>query len=195
MLLENIKELSDEEIFLKIQENPELLSEIIDRYKNKLDNFLKKISNFSKDERDDILQEVFITIYQKYFYFEKGQKFSSWIYQITHRKMIDYWRKNKKRDKDISIEDNLTFVESRFWKNEIEEELEMIENQELLKKLFSKLPLKYKEIFILRFEEEKSYEEIAEILKIPISSVGTLISRAKKKLKEEYQKLTKNNYE
>ena len=48
MLLENIKELSDEEFFLKIQENPELLSEIIDRYKNKLDIFLKNFLTFPK---------------------------------------------------------------------------------------------------------------------------------------------------
>jgi len=66
-----------------------------------------------------------------------------------------------------------------------------MENQELLKKLFSKLSIKYKEIFILRFDEEKSYEEISEILKIPKSSVGTLISRVKKKLQEEYKKINK----
>ena len=185
----DIKEKSDEEIFFKIEERPDFLAILIERYKNKLNSYLKKSSNFSSDEREDILQDVFITIYQKYYHFEKGQKFSSWIYQITHNKMIDNWRKNKKRKDDISVESNLFFVESKFWKNEVEEETRNIENKELLKKLFSKLPLKYKEIFILRFEEEKSYEEISEILKIPISSVGTLISRAKKKLREEYQKI------
>ncbi len=196
MLLKNTtKKISDEKVFLKIKEDYYFLEIIINRYKKRLDDFLRKISNFSKDEREDILQDVFITIYQKYYYFKKGQKFSSWIYQITHNKMIDYWRKNKKRENDISVEDNLFFVESKFWKNEIKDEMEKIENQELLKKLFFKLPLKYKEIFILRFEEEKSYEEISEILKIPISSVGTLISRAKKKLKEEYINLNKKNYE
>jgi len=66
-----------------------------------------------------------------------------------------------------------------------------MENQELLKKLFSKLSIKYKEIFILRFDEEKSYEEISEILKIPKSSVGTLISRVKKELQKEYKKINK----
>jgi RNA polymerase sigma-70 factor (ECF subfamily) len=65
-----------------------------------------------------------------------------------------------------------------------------MENKELLKKLFSTLDIKYKEIFILRFDEEKSYEEISTILKIPKSSVGTLISRAKNKLQKEYKKLT-----
>jgi RNA polymerase sigma-70 factor (ECF subfamily) len=91
---------------------------------------------------------------------------------------------------EISIDENLSFVESIFNKNEVEDEIEFMENKELLKKLFSTLDIKYKEIFILRFDEEKSYEEISTILKIPKSSVGTLISRAKNKLQKEYKKLT-----
>ncbi|HIP21770.1 MAG TPA: RNA polymerase sigma factor [Candidatus Pacebacteria bacterium] len=91
----------------------------------------------------------------------------------------------------MSVESNLSFIESKFFKNEVEDEIQFMENQELLKKLFSKLSIKYKEIFILRFDEEKSYEEISEILKIPKSSVGTLISRVKKKLQEEYKKINK----
>jgi len=190
-LLEETEEMNDEEIFLLASENSEYFGEIIDRYEKKLDRYISKISSLSFDDRKDLLQEIFISAYEKIYSFEKGEKFSPWIYRITHNKTIDNWRKNKKRQEDISVESNLSFIESKFFKNEVEDEIQFMENQELLKKLFSKLSIKYKEIFILRFDEEKSYEEISEILKIPKSSVGTLISRVKKKLQEEYKKINK----
>ncbi len=186
-----LKELSDEEVFIKSADEPDFFGEIIERYEKKLDNFLKKISNLNDDERKDLLQEIFISAYQKIYSFEKDQNFSAWIYRIARNKNIDYWRKNKKRMNQISIENNLSFVESFFWKNEIIDEIEKKEEEDILKKLFQKLPLKYKEIYILRFEENKSYEEISEILKIPKPSVGTLIYRLKNILKKEYKKFKK----
>lgn len=191
ILKEKLIHLSDEEVFLMVEENSEYFGEIIDRYKSKLDRYISKISSLSSDAREDLLQEIFISVYQNTYSFDENMKFSSWIYRIAHNKSIDYWRKNKKKENDISVEHNLYFVESIYFKNEVEDEIEIQENKELLKKLFLKLPIKYKEVFILRFEEEKSYEEISEILKIPTSSVGTLINRAKKKLQEEYNKIHK----
>jgi len=185
-----LKHKTDEKIILLVQEDSEYFGEIIDRYEKKLFRYISRIANFSHDERDDILQEVFIAVYKNIFDFEDGQKFSSWIYQIAHNKTIDYWRKNKKdRGQDISVDENLDFVNSVFWKNDVDEEIQNIENQELLKKLFSILDLKYREIFILRYEEEKKYEEISEILKIPKSTVSTLLNRGRKKIIEEYQKI------
>ena len=184
----NLKEKTDEEIWELIENNPEYFGEIIDRYTPKLKRYIQKLTNISEDEKEDILQDVFLTIYQNYYYFENGEKFSSWIYKITHNKTIDYWKKNGKNT-SISIDDNLSFVESIFWENNILENLQKQEESEILKKIFQKLPLKYKEIFILRFDEGKSYEEISEILEIPKSSVGTLIKRTKEKLKEEYYQM------
>jgi len=85
-------------------------------------------------------------------------------------------------------------VESQFWKKDVEDEIQKIENKELLEKLFQKLDLKYREIFVLRFEEEKSYDEISEILKIPKSTVGVWLNRARKQLQKEYLKI-KEKYE
>ena len=105
--------------------------------------------------------------------------------------VIDDWRKNKKIRENISIDEHLFFVESVFNKNEVEDEIYFKENQELLKKLYAKLPLKYREVAVLRFEEGKTYDEISEILKIPKSSVGTLIFRTKKILKKEFELIKK----
>ena len=190
----DLKKLSDEEIIFLVQKNSEFFGEIIDRYEKKLDRYLARISSISKEEREDLLQDIFLAVYENIFSFEKDEKFSSWIYRIAHNKSVDYWRKNKKREGEISVDEHLFFVESQFWKKDVEDEIQKIENKELLEKLFQKLDLKYREIFVLRFEEEKSYDEISEILKIPKSTVGVWLNRARKQLQKEYLKI-KEKYE
>jgi RNA polymerase sigma-70 factor (ECF subfamily) len=54
--------------------------------------------------------------------------------------------------------------------------------------VINKLPSKYKQVLLLRYYSEKSYEEISEILQKPINTVGTLINRAKKKMNKEVEK-------
>jgi DNA-directed RNA polymerase specialized sigma24 family protein len=68
---------SDEELILLIQQDSEYFGEIIDRYEKKLSRYISRISNFSPDEKEDLLQDIFIVIYENIFDFEKGQKFSS----------------------------------------------------------------------------------------------------------------------
>jgi RNA polymerase sigma-70 factor (ECF subfamily) len=63
-----------------------------------------------------------------------------------------------------------------------------------LEKAINKISSKYREAVILRFYEEKEYEEIAEILHVPIGTVGTYISRAKKELKEQLSDINIEDY-
>jgi DNA-directed RNA polymerase specialized sigma24 family protein len=70
------KKLTDEEVFLKASENSEYFGEIIERYEKKLDRYISRISNISQDDRKDLLQEIFISAYEKIYSFEKGEKFS-----------------------------------------------------------------------------------------------------------------------
>ena len=109
-----LKEKSDEEILFLAQKNSDYFGELIDRYQKKLDRYIQRISNFSEEERSDLIQDVFLSVYENIYSFEKGEKFSSWIYQIAHNKTISFWRKNKKDKIQISIDDNLSFVESNF---------------------------------------------------------------------------------
>ncbi|MCD4694427.1 RNA polymerase sigma factor [bacterium] len=176
--------LSDEKLIEIIREkDKELYSEIIKRYKNKLSHYLRKFIRDS-DELEDVLQVVFIKVYKNLHGFNVEKKFSSWIYRIAHNEAINQIKKYSKErlflddeeqkivDKKIDINDS---IDKKMLKKEIEQYLNAIKQ-------------KYQEPIILFYFEQKSYEEISDILRIPKSTVGTLILRGKKILKQNLQK-------
>ena len=185
--MQDIKDKTDNELVILIRNNPEALSCVIDRYKNKLERYIDRRTNVNTHDREDILQEVFIKIYININDYDNSLIFSSWIYRITHNYIIDWHRKNKKHicislDDDNSklihiLEDENSKVDSQVLYDQ--------ENLDLIKKEIKNLPQDYQEILILKFFEDKSYDEISDILKISVSSVGVRINRAKKLLKQK----------
>lgn len=152
--------------------------------------YIKRITNASTEDAEDILQEVFIKAYQNLNDFDQSLKFSSWIYRITHNHTISHYRKNKKSQQDISLEDNEIIYEKLAADLNIKEETDQTLLKEKIKTLLSKLDRKYREVLILKYLEDKDYTEISNILKKPMGTVATLINRAKNKFKEL---ATKNN--
>lgn len=193
MNIQDYNDKTDEEVFRELESNPDLFEIIIDRYEKKLSFYIKRNSGPDIDRVDDILQEVFLSVYQNAKLFCYDMKFSSWIYRITHNKMIDYWRKHKKGKEEISLDENIRFVETVYNHNNVLEDIEKIESKELVSKVILLVKEKYREVLILRFLEEKTYEEISDILEKSTGTVGTLISRAKKEFKKELELLTKKN--
>jgi RNA polymerase sigma-70 factor (ECF subfamily) len=185
--VQDIKDKTDNDLVLLVRKDPEALSYVIDRYKGKLDKYISRRTCVSSHDREDILQDVFIKIYRNINDYDDKLVFSSWIYRITHNYMIDWYRKNKKH---ISI--SLDADESKLI-HILEDENNKIDNQtlqdredlDLIKKAIQKLSADYQEILILKFFEDKTYEEISDILKISTSSVGVKINRAKKLLKQK----------
>lgn len=185
--MQDIKDKTDNELVILVRENPEALSFIIDKYKSKLERYIDRRTNINSHDREDILQEIFIKIYRNINDYDNSLIFSSWIYRIAHNYIIDWHRKNKKHI-SISLDDD----ESRLIYI-LEDENSKVDNQvthdkeniDLIKKEIKKLPNDYQEILTLKFFEDKSYEEISDILKISISSVGVKINRAKKLLKQK----------
>ncbi len=183
---------SDEGLAELLKTDDGALAEIIDRYQDKLDRYIKRISNLSKEDREDILQEVFLSVYENVNSFDSSFKFSSWIYRITHNKVISLWRKNKSTSQNVSLEENLILLEQSLKEeNSILKQLEEKENAKIINKALESLPIKYKEPLVLYFIENKSYEEISDILQMPVSSVGTRIRRAKEKIKKQIEYLIK----
>lgn len=188
MNLKDIQKKKDEEIIKYILESPDYYSVIISRYENKLRNYVLRISNTSRDEAEDLLQDIFIAVYQNLNSFNQNLSFSSWIYRISHNHVVNYWKKNKKHER-VSIEQNLFFVETIFNENSIELEINNSLNNKEINQAFSEMDKKYREILILKFLENKDYQEISDILQKPMGSVATLINRGKKNFIQEYKKI------
>lgn len=179
---------TDAELIELAKKDPELFGILMERYQAQLFHYIRRMTQFGQDDVEDLLQDVFIRIYQKLNEYNEELKFSSWAYRIAHNLIIDHFRKINARPKINALEDEE-------WERlitasvHIEKEIMNKDCVEKIKKAIGELPIKYKEVLILRFVEEKEYEEIMDILKKPKGSVATLIARGKenliKKLKEE----------
>lgn len=169
---------TDNELVELTKTNSDNLAVLIDRYWSRLFAYIKRISYFSNEDIEDILQEVFIKVYKNLNAFDPDLKFSTWVYQITRNQTIDQIRKTKARPQTVHLEDNelLTIFKSSV---DLEKEFNTKEHLNQIKEIINNLPFKYKEVMILKFLEEKSYEEIMDIVKKPKGTVASLINRGR----------------
>jgi RNA polymerase sigma-70 factor, ECF subfamily len=175
----------DEELVVLTLKDQDYYYCVVDRYEKKLLRYIMRISSATQEDAEDILQEVFIKVYKNLNNFDTSLKFSSWIYRITHNQTISHHRKSKARPQTIDSDKNEIILE--MIKSD-DDTVKKIDNDILRKnidKALTKIGIKYKEALVLRFFEEKDYNEISDILQKPLGTVATLINRAKKKLKEE----------
>lgn len=180
------KNLSDEAILKAAQTDLEMFSVLIERYETKLKFYILRISNFSELEVEEILQDVFMKAWKNLNDFNDQLQFSSWIYRIAHNETISAFRKAKAR----GAENRSVLEPERFEnlpdKTNFLEELDQKMTARQVQIVLATLPENYREVLILRFIEDKSYEEIGDILMKPSGTVATLINRAKTQFKESY---------
>jgi RNA polymerase sigma-70 factor (ECF subfamily) len=182
---------TDESLVLKVlKEDKNTYIEIVKRYEEKLSRYIKRFI-WDIDDATDVLQNVFIKAYQNLNSFDDSLKFNSWIYRIAHNESVNYLKKNKKIG--ISFID-IDFVAPTLFAKEKSDEYVLDKEKKLeIEKVLEKLDVKYREIIVLNFFEDMSYDEISDILKIPISTVGTRVRRAKEKIKTELEKINYQN--
>jgi len=166
---------------------------------NKKEKFIKTIDEHKKiiykivnsycpnrEDRKDLEQEIIIQLWNSFDKYDSNYKYSTWMYRIALNVSISFYRKEKK----WTIKDPFYNEESIFIieedKNDKETELDY--HLKLLQEFIHKLNELNKALMLL-YLEEKSYEEIAEILGITKTNVATKISRIKLKLKKEFQNI------
>jgi RNA polymerase sigma-70 factor, ECF subfamily len=178
----NYKELSDEEIVDKIRTSDQSLYRlIIDRYREKLFRYANNLIK-DQDKAADAVQETFIKAFINLNSFKAGNKFSSWIYRITHNETINIIRKYHK---DVVIPEGIDFKSDE----NIEADFEKKEINIMVEKCLKGLPIIYSEPLTLQYIEDKTHREISDILRIPMGTVAVRINRAKKIMKVICQKI------
>ena len=151
----------------------------------------------NQNDAEDVAQEVFIEVYRSIKNFRQESKLSTWLYRISVNKSLNYLRDNKKNSWFQSL-DLLFEKEKAVANNLIENENpgEIIEKDEHADTIYSaidSLPDNQKTSFNLHKLENLSYKEIAEIMDISLSSVESLIFRAKKNLQKKLISYYKKN--
>jgi RNA polymerase sigma-70 factor (ECF subfamily) len=178
---DKLMNLKDEEIIVEIKKGKKEYFEIlIIRYKDKLARYAKKFL-LDKFDTDDLIQDVFIKSYINLESFDESRRFSPWIYRIAHNEFLNKVKK-KLTEKLLPIDFD-TFFPHPEAKERSDKSTEDFLNENILNSYLEKLDAKYREILVLYFYEDMDYKDIAEVLSIPVSTVGVRISRAKEKLK------------
>lgn len=181
--------LTDEELAGLTLKNPHAYTEIIRRYESRLLGYVRRISSVSVEDAEDILQEAFLDAYKNITRFDTSLKFSSWIYRIVHNKTISSYRKFKKQQNDVSLDDDLNYYHHFVAKMDIVADIDKKITSQEIHKLLNRLNERDREVLLLYFIEEKTYQEIGDILQAPVNTVATWIRRAK----ERFKKIVLNN--
>lgn len=178
--MSQLKDKSDEEIVVLVRTNRDLYAEIIKRYQEKLIRYTTYLVG-DYHQAEDIVQETFIKAFKNLNGFDTRKKFSSWVYRIAHNETMNVIKRDKK---SVSLETQIDFDSGV----NLEEELLKKELIKHAHECLLSIPVIYREPLSLYYLEGRSYEEIGDILKIPIGTVGTRINRAKIMMKKVCQK-------
>lgn len=148
---------------------------ILNLYKGRIFSYIfRLVKNY--DDAEELTFDTFIKFFKSLKSFDTSKSLSSWLFTIAHNLVVDFFRRNKIEyeylDERYSISDNLAE------KFEIEKRLKQLETA-----LSQLVPID-REIIILFHREELSYQEISEIIKLPVSTIKTRLHRARKRLKK-----------
>lgn len=173
----DIEKISDEDVVEMVRtEDRELYAVLMKRYQQKLMRYVANLIK-DKDKAADVVQSAFIKAFTNLNGFDASKKFSSWIYRIAHNEAMNLIDKNQK---EIPFPEGFDAESDE----DIEKDFEKKETREKIEKCLTNMPILYSEPLSLYYMEEKSYEEISDILQIPMGTVATRISRAKLLMKK-----------
>ncbi len=146
------------------------LGELIARYSPGLRFFLRRLSD-QGETADDLLQETWIDVYRKINRLQRPDAFTAWLYRIARDKAYRELRRPTSRC--VRIDENLA---DSIASEEVSFTAEEVEN---VRAALDQLPLEQRDVLVLRFMEEMSYEQIAEVIARPVGTVRSRLYYAK----------------
>ena len=178
---------TDEELVTLVQKgDPNPFGALVERYEEKLLRYGRKFLS-TKEDIEDIVQDVFMSVYKNIQSFDSDQKFSPWIYRIAHNAFVNGLKKHSRNPfQGIDFD---VLVSHAVEDDPVKKEQEQKEMRQMIDQALDKLQPKYREVLVLYYLEDMQYKEIGEIMEVPTSTVGIRIKRAKENLKEIYQNM------
>ena len=174
---------TDQDLVTQTLANKQVFAAIVRRYEAPLLRYITRLGCRDADAAQDLLQEIFIKTYVHLNDYDHSLQFSSWIYRIAHNEIISSFRKEKHVPSVLEREGELFLFEKVVDDLELTDQSGQKHSASEIQVAIDRLDPKSREIIVLKFFEEKRYEEISDILQIPEGTVATMISRAKKKIK------------
>lgn len=174
---------TDQELVRRSLEDPSHYRALVDRYRDRLLRYVLRLGVTSGDA-EDVLQETFLKTYLNLNEYDPQMKFASWIYRIAHNEAVSALRRSNARPQPAATEEELWTIENVADELDLARALDQRLLAARLRDALSALEVKYRDVIVLRFLEDKSYDEISDVLHVPMGTVATLLSRGKARLKE-----------
>ncbi len=162
-------------------------AQLVQRYQRRVFNLVYHMLQ-QYEEANEMTQETFLAAWQGLPAFRGDARFATWLYRIAYNCSLRQLEQ-RKRDKALQValeaeQDNAKLADT---------ELDVRDRQALIREHLSYLPAKYRIVLILRHLQDKTYEEMAEILTMPIGTIKTHLFRARNLLKERLQALDRES--
>jgi len=159
---------------------------LVQRYQRRVFNLVfRMLQNY--EEASEITQEAFLAAWQGLRSFRGEARFSTWLYRIAYNcalKQLELRKREQTLNQALQSEQALEPADGGHAAH-----LAMLDNQEMVQEQLSQLPPKYRIVLILRHLQDMTYEEMAEVLTMPVGTIKTHLFRARNLLKERLQAL------
>jgi len=165
--------------------------ELVERYSPKIHNLALRLTR-NEEDTEEILQDVFVTVYRKISSFEGKSAFSSWLYRITVNTSFMKLRRRKRagvtgfEEYDSKLEEKLT-DNSRYVENQ-QHIASRDELRHLLQRAVNRLPFEYRVIFILRDVDGLSNQAVSEVLNLSVPAIKSRLHRSRLMLRKRLQR-------
>lgn len=156
--------------------------ELMEKYRNALTRHIQRMVR-QQGEVDDLVQECFIKAFSALKSYSADYAFSTWLYKIATNHTIDFLRKKKLAtmsiDRPIQTRDGEVEYELPDTSYRPDRHIVQDERKLMIQDAIDQLPPKYNRVIVMRHQQEKSYEEIARELDLPLGTVKAHIFRAR----------------
>ncbi len=178
---------TDETLIARFQQGDvQAFDVLVRRYKDQLLNYVYRFVG-NRVDAEDIVQETFLRVFKNKHYYKEIAKFSTWVYTIAGNLAKTELRRRKRR-KVFSVS-NFVNEERDYDIPDMdqtpEQKVDGSLKDDIIQKAIDKLPSKFKEVILLRDVQGFSYEEISQILNIPLGTVKSRVNRGRLKLQED----------
>lgn len=165
-------------------------AQLVQRYQRRVFNLVYRMLQ-QYEETTEITQETFLAAWQGLPAFRGDARFSTWLYRIAYNCSLKQLEL-RKRDRALQVAlETEQVLEDASNETHANAEIDARDRQALIQEHLSHLPAKYRIVLILRHLQDKTYEEMAEILTMPIGTIKTHLFRARNLLKERLQSLNR----
>jgi RNA polymerase sigma-70 factor (ECF subfamily) len=187
--LQNIKTLTDGELIAKAirGRGEDGFEELVRRYQRPITGYVYRMLN-NYDASLDVTQEVFIKVYNSLDKYSSEYKFSTWLYRIAHNAAIDWMRRNSVVQQSLEAEnaDGAYQLQIESPQPTPEQDRERSEWRTEIESVVKCLPTVYRELILLRHTQDLSYDEISEVMNLPLGTVKNRLFRAREMMREMF---------